>query len=65
MSHYKEYTDILAELRSKVSKQKYATLQQLNAIQTDNLPADCLPIDSQIETDLHIKFKKIKALLRS
>ncbi len=65
MSHYKEYKEILAQLQPKVSKEKSATLQQLNAIQTGNQAVDCLPIDSQIENDLHSKFKIIKALLRS
>ena len=49
---------------NKRIKEKSATLQQLNAIQTDN-QADCLPIDSQIENDLHSEFKKINRLLRS
>ena len=61
MSHYKEYRGILAE----VSKEKSATLQQLNALHIENEGDDCLPINSEHEANLLKKYKKIKVLLRS
>ena len=65
MSHYKEYKGILAEFHLKVSKEKSATLQQLNALHIENEGDDCLPINSEHEANLLKKYKKIKVLLRS
>ena len=64
MSHCKEYKGIPAEFHLKVSKEKSATLQQLDVLHIENEGGDCLPINSEHEANLLKKYKKIKVLLK-